>query len=919
MKSQPSNQSRNGHTRAGGVSIKTRLYIGCSAIIAALTLAIGVTLYSVATVTPTIDRIAELRAPSALASSTMARSIHASLASLRGWMLTGNDVFKTERLAVWKEIDRDLAKMERLSVGWTNPKNVSELRDFKSILTEFRTAQARVEQIAHSPEELPANQILTEEAVPQANAMLKSITRMIDLEQGLDATVARKDLLGVMADIRGTTAIALANIRAFLLTGDAAFQGQFDQAWGKSQRRFSDLINRQPLLTADQAEAFNELNEARTAFSPLPSRMFEIRGSKKWNMAQWTLVAEAAPRAGKLLTILEGQKDAQGHREGGMVGSQSELLQQDVVNAEDQLSLLTFLEWGLLITGILVGVVATVITSRSIVNPLQDLTNVVSRLLRGEQVEIPGTDRADEIGALASAFSSFAEQGTSASRIKLALDTADVPVMVADIHNNIAYANSRLLDLFHAVEADIKRDMPSFSADGLVGANLDGFLKNLGYASGVPTQTNGVHNAQIKVGGHDFAFVTNPVIGTDSQPLGVMVEWRDLTDELKLQSSIDNVLEAANSGDFSKRVDTTSTQGTMAKLADGINQLNQLIEGATQDLVKMLAGLAEGDLTGQITTNYQGSFGELKDNANRTASQLAEIVTQIQMASTEVKNAATEISSGTNDLAERTEQAASNLEETAASTEEMSATVKQNAENAKNANLLADTANQTANKGGGVVERAVTAMGGIEMSARKITDIIGVIDEIAFQTNLLALNASVEAARAGEAGKGFAVVAQEVRQLAQRSAQAASDIKTLIQDSNDQVRDGVQLVNQAGDALGEILGSIGKVSGIVQEITSASQEQASGVQEINSSINNMDQMTQQNAALVEESTAAARALSDQAGKLSELMAFFKLGNVAAPARRPSIAARPMRDSSSIQSATDTSSMATASNDGWSEF
>ena len=263
---QSADQSQSANTQKRGFSIKNRLYMGCGAIIAALALAIGVSLYSVATVTPTIERVAELRAPTTLASATMARSLHGSLAALRGWMLTGNASFKVERAAIWQDIDGNLEEMERLSAGWTNPDNVRELQNFKDILAEFRTAQIRVEQIAHSREELPANQILTNEAVPQATAMLKNITRMIDLEQALEATAARKDLLGVMADVRGTTAIALANIRAFLLTGDQAFQSQFDQVWGKSEQRFGDLTSRRSLLTSNQAEAFDRLSEARTAF-----------------------------------------------------------------------------------------------------------------------------------------------------------------------------------------------------------------------------------------------------------------------------------------------------------------------------------------------------------------------------------------------------------------------------------------------------------------------------------------------------------------------------------------------------------------------------------------------------------------------------------------------------------------------------
>jgi len=388
-----------------------------------------------------------------------------------------------------------------------------------------------------------------------------------------------------------------------------------------------------------------------------------------------------------------------------------------------------------------------------------------------------------------------------------------------------------------------------------------------------------------------------------------------------LRSELDSVIGSALKGDFSGRVRSDAFSGAFRELAEDLNSLVAGLDRSLTDVARMLEAMSNGDLSPRIKADYQGKFGELKENANRTSDRFAEIVSQIQIAASEVEDAAAEITSGTNDLSNRTEQAASNIEETAASTEEMSATVRQNAKSAKNASQLAETANQTASKGGDVVERAVTAMSGIEESAQKITNIIGVIDEIAFQTNLLALNASVEAARAGEAGKGFAVVAQEVRQLAQRSAQAASDIKALIQDSNNQVRDGVQLVNQAGEALGEIVESISKVTGIVREISNASQEQAAGVQEINSSINSMDEMTQQNSALVEESTAAARALSNQAGKLAKLMAFFKLDKIAAPVQQQAVSkpARSIPKHTSNRSAASSAMAAPVSDDGWSEF
>lgn len=339
-----------------------------------------------------------------------------------------------------------------------------------------------------------------------------------------------------------------------------------------------------------------------------------------------------------------------------------------------------------------------------------------------------------------------------------------------------------------------------------------------------------------------------------------------------------DVAAAVSSGDLSRRIDADFDEPSLNQLANGMNGVSEVVEKAIDDLAEMLSAMANGDLSIRIRADYRGRFAELRDNANATAERLGEVVARIQDATLEVKNAVAEISSGTQDLSQRTEQAASSLEETAALTEQMSTTVRQNAENALSASGLADSATLTAEQGGVVVRQAVEAMSEIEGSAKKITDIIGIIDEIAFQTNLLALNASVEAARAGDAGKGFAVVAQEVRQLAQRSASASSDIKSLIKNSNSQVQGGVDLVNQAGTALGDIVDSIGKVASIVREISVASQEQATGVQEVNSAVAGMDQMTQQNAALVEESTAASGALDDQARKLAELISFFKRGS-----------------------------------------
>jgi PAS domain S-box-containing protein len=304
------------------------------------------------------------------------------------------------------------------------------------------------------------------------------------------------------------------------------------------------------------------------------------------------------------------------------------------------------------------------------------------------------------------------------------------------------------------------------------------------------------------------------------------------------------------------------------------NQAIQFAVKQTQDVVKAAEA---NDLTRRIP--MEGKSGEvaaLCSGVNGLLDTMATVVRKIKGAALEVSNASAEISASTTDLSQRTEEQAASLEQTSASMEQIAATVKKNAENAQEANRSAIGTREVADRGGQVVAKAVEAMARIEESSGKISDIIGVIDEIARQTNLLALNAAVEAARAGDAGRGFAVVASEVRSLAQRSSQAAKDIKDLITNSNGQVKDGVELVNRAGTALNEIVDSIKKVTNIVSDIANASTEQATGIEQINKALTQMDEATQQNSALVEENAATAKTLEQQAGTMSAEVNAFRL-------------------------------------------
>ncbi|MGY4516959.1 methyl-accepting chemotaxis protein [Lysobacter sp. HA18] len=345
---------------------------------------------------------------------------------------------------------------------------------------------------------------------------------------------------------------------------------------------------------------------------------------------------------------------------------------------------------------------------------------------------------------------------------------------------------------------------------------------------------------------------------------------------LQVTDEIKTLVDAAVAGDFSPRGNAESYQFIYREMVGNLNTLMQSADHGLSEVGSLLAAVSDGDLTQRADENLPGQFGELAHNANRTVHQLAGIVGQIRMGSQLINTAAGEIAAGNSDLSARTEQQAASLEETASSMEELTSTVRQNADNARQANQLAIGAADVAQQGGTVVSKVVGTMGAINAASRKIVDIISVIDGIAFQTNILALNAAVEAARAGEQGRGFAVVASEVRSLAQRSAQAAKEIKGLINDSVEKVGEGTQLVDQAGQTMQEIVTSVKRVSDIIADISAASQEQTSGIEQVNQAILHMDESTQQNATLVEEASAAARSLEQQAVQLVETVAAFRL-------------------------------------------
>ncbi len=391
---------------------------------------------------------------------------------------------------------------------------------------------------------------------------------------------------------------------------------------------------------------------------------------------------------------------------------------------------------------------------------------------------------------------------------------------------------------------------------------------------------------EIKLGGDDVAF--RSFIETTYLPsIGRYVD--NLESFVQLQHSQRDVAsqEAQAARDQASLV-AWLVEGVVFALGLVLSFL--LVRSITRPLkraVELADAIAGGNLTVSAHDERQDEFGHLLRSVSQMAARLRGLVSEVRGGVDSMSNASVEIATGNQDLSSRTEQTAANLEETAASMEELTATVTQSADTARQANQLAATAAQAATRGGDVVAQVVESMQHITHSSRKIADIIGVIDSIAFQTNILALNAAVEAARAGEQGRGFAVVASEVRNLAGRSASAAKEIKDLINASVESVEAGSSQVAQAGQSMGEIVASVRRVSDLIGEITASSTEQRDGIGQVNQAISNLDQMTQQNAALVEESAAAAASLRDQAQRLAEVVAVFNVGHAKASAPRPS--------------------------------
>lgn len=463
----------------------------------------------------------------------------------------------------------------------------------------------------------------------------------------------------------------------------------------------------------------------------------------------------------------------------------------------------------------------------------------------------------------------------TAQRIQSALYSASSPVMVLDNKGCVIFVNHSLERLFQNHEAKIRAELPHFRCETLLGSSVGVLAKHIEGFTHEVRSFEKTCTRRFLWSGITLVATFSPIRDESDLVTGFVIEWRDLTQDLITQTELTNVVESALKGDLSGRIALDEKQDFHLQMSEGMNQLLGVCEQVLNDISQLMSHMAEGDLRQRIDSDFEGEFERIKSYSNRMVNKLIDVLGNIQAVATQVNLAAAEISRGNLNLNERTERQAQAIESITFRVENITDQIKTSAGNARLASTLSQAAKNAALEGGEVVQMAIASMQQISASSREIAEINNVIDEIAFQTNLLALNASVEAARAGEQGRGFAVVADEVRTLASRSARAAQQIKDLINDSVDKVEKGAALVDDSGVKLQAIVNSVNQATDVVDGIDQASVKQLSEISEVGSAMAEMDLSTQQNAALVEEVSAASLNLNEQAEDLHTQLAFFK--------------------------------------------
>ena len=643
----------------------------------------------------------------------------------------------------------------------------------------------------------------------------------------------------IMFDRTGAVAILVRNIA---LMDDPAYAREQQQVLASLRAEYQaawDALDSMPTDAAGQALR-DRITQARNEAMPANDALVRLAVQQLDDEAKAVLLAQAAPAVERWQQALRENLILQAERNNGAYAHALDGYRSARV---EMLAILVF--------AVLASALLGWLITRSLTRPLDKATRVAREISQGRLDGVIEVQGRDEVSTLLRSMRDMQ------SRLQ---EFASAQGEIARQHDAGEIDHRMPADQFPGAYGQMAEHV-----NQLVGSHIDTVHSVAGI---VAEYANGDLS-------RDFPELPGKKMQTTRAVSAVKANLTSITSELK------RLVDAAVVGDFTQRGDAARFRFVYREMVENLNTLMASASRGLDEVGNVLTAVSEGELRRRADETLPGQFGRLAADANRTVEKLAQIVGEIRQGSDTINAAAGEIAAGNSDLSRRTEQQAASLEETASSMEELTSTVQHNADNARQANQLAIGAASVATQGGEVVGQVVQTMSGINDASRKIVDIIGVIDGIAFQTNILALNAAVEAARAGEQGRGFAVVASEVRSLAQRSAAAAKEIKVLIDDSVARVDNGSALVGQAGKTMDEILASVGKVTEIMSEIAAASAEQSAGIEQVSQAVVQMDEGTQQNAALVEQASAAARSMEQQAGALVHTVAIFRTDNARA--------------------------------------
>ena len=640
--------------------IRGRLISGFLAVCAIIALSVGYTVFAVDGISTTVDRMVKLRTPVALASTELVGNLYSTLATLRGYLLTGNPQGKLDRAAMWKEMDATLADFDEKAAHFTNPENKRKWAEAKALLAEFRLAQDKAEAVAFTSEAYPATRLLVTEAGPRAEVIFSEITGMINEEEGLEATAERKRLLKAMADTRGNFAAATAQLRMYLLSGDKTDKEKFLKPWELFEKGYAAVAARRELLTATQLRAFEKIAKARSEFAPLYEKMFLLRESPDWNAPVHILVTEAAPRAVKILDLLDGPKGADGTRSGGIKTNQKRMLAEESHEVQTSISFLKLVLWGLLAAGLGLGAAIALLTARAIAGPIQGMTAAMARLANGDMsTAIPGTGRADEVGEMAEAVQVFKDNMIETDRLRTAQAQSEARAVAARKADM-----NQLAGRFEDAVGEIIETLSSSSTE------LEAAARTLSRTAENTQELSGVVSAASEEASTNVQSVAS---ATEEMSSSVTEISRQVQDAARIAGAAVDQAQKTND-----RVNKLSQAAT--RIGDVVELINTI---AGQTNLLALNATIEAARAGEAGRGFAVVASEVKALAEQTAKATGEIshqIADIQIATQDSVVAIKEISGTIGRISEISSAIAAAVEEQGMATQEISRNIQQAAQ-----------------------------------------------------------------------------------------------------------------------------------------------------------------------------------------------------------------------------------------------